>query len=194
MKAFWTLLASWGPAGLLLLSFVESLGIPNPGFADSLVVLLTIARPEGAAMYVTLATLGSLAGSIVFFEIMRRGGEKLLAKYSANGAGARFRSWFQRYGLATVFVAALVPIPVMPLKVFAACAGAMGVPRARYIGVMIAARIPRYAGLAYLGMQVGENWQGWIRSHMWHIAVFAAVLLAGLFWLMKLMNRERVAE
>src|SRR5712692_8218236 len=147
MKRIRDVLVSWGPLGLFALALIESAGIPNPGGTDAVLLVLTIARPENALLCAALASAGSLIGSMFFFEITRKGGEVLLAKYTRGGRGARFKSWYQRYGLVTVFISALVPIPVLPFKAFAACAGAMGVNRWRYLAVLAAARIPRYLGL-----------------------------------------------
>src|SRR5580700_11039354 len=124
MHGFHDLLVSWGPLGLFVLALVESAGIPNPGGTDALLLVLTIANPASFLLCAALAVAGSLLGSIVFYEITSRGGEKLLSRYTSSGRGAKFRGWFLRYGLVTVFIAALLPIPVMPFKVFAACAGA----------------------------------------------------------------------
>ena len=124
MKRFHDVLVSWGPWGLFALALVESAGIPNPGGTDALLLVLTIANPALAWFCATLAVAGSLLGSAVFYEITSKGGEKLLARYTGTGRGQKFRGWFQRYGLVTVFIAALLPIPVMPFKAFAACAGA----------------------------------------------------------------------
>src|SRR5271168_4514592 len=127
MRHFRDVLISWGPWGLLVLATVESLGIPNPGGTDIALILLTIARPQDAWWCAAMAVIGSLAGSAVFFEVIQRGGERYLAERTASGRGARFRAWFLRYGLITVFIPALLPIPLLPFKFFAACAGAMGV-------------------------------------------------------------------
>ena len=75
-----------------------------------------------------LALAGSLIGCFILFYIARRGGEVYMAKYTSSGRGARFKTWFQHYGLLTIFIPALVPIP-MPLKVFVICAGALASPR-----------------------------------------------------------------
>jgi membrane protein YqaA with SNARE-associated domain len=175
-------LAGLGPLGVLLVSFVESCGIPNPGGTDWMLVWLTIGRPEKAAAFVAMATLGSLAGSVIFYYIIRKGGEKLLDRYTSSGRGARFRVWFQHYGLVTVFIAALLPLPIMPFKVFAACAGALGVGLRRFLTVIALARVPRYVGLAFLALQVGYNWQSWLKAHMWHMLLTAVVLFAVLYW------------
>ncbi|MGA3204318.1 MAG: hypothetical protein ABSF12_17640, partial [Bryobacteraceae bacterium] len=124
MSHFWELLKALGPWSLLIVSTVESLGIPNPGGTDWLLVAMAIARPGDAALCAAMAVLGSLIGTAAFFDVMQRGGEKVLARYTSSERGARFRHWFQRYGLVTVFIPALVPLPFLPFKAFAACAGA----------------------------------------------------------------------
>jgi membrane protein DedA with SNARE-associated domain len=193
MAAFWDLLKSWGVLGVLAVAILDSAGIPNPGGTDLVLLALAIANPTNAFLAAALATAGSLIGSTIFYELMRRGGEKFLARRTATGQGAKFRGWFQRYGLLTVFVAALVPVP-LPLKIFMACAAAMGVGRARFLLVMAAARIPRYGGLAYLGMQLGEGSGAWIREHLWQMGVIAAALFAALYILLRLRSARAAQE
>jgi membrane protein YqaA with SNARE-associated domain len=191
MKQFIKVLVSWGPLGVFVLALVESVGIPNPAGTDVLLLLVSIERPDTAVLCAVLATAGSLLGSAVFYEIVRKGGEKYLLRYTLSGRGKRFRAWAQRYGLVTVFISALLPIPFLPLKVFAACVCAMGVSRTRYLLVLAAARIPRYAGLAYLGAQLGENSTAWIKAHTWHMGALAAALFVALYGLLKWNDRAR---
>ena len=190
MKHFMQTLIAWGPLGVFVLAFVDSAGVPNPSGTDALLLLVTIARPEYALLCAGLGILGSLAGSLVFYQVMRTGGDKFLLRYTLSGRGARFRAWFQRYGMMTVFIAALLPIPFLPLKALAACGCAMGVSRSRFMLVTAAARIPRYAGLAYLGSQLGENSTAWIKGHTWHMAILAVALFAGLYALLRWSERK----
>lgn len=191
MKAFIAVLVSWGPLGVFVLSFVESLGIPNPSGTDALLLLVSIKRPDAAFLCAALATAGSMIGSLIFYEVMRKGGDKFLLKYTLSGRGKRFRAWAQRYGMVTVFISALIPIPVLPLKVFAACTCAMGVTRTRFMAVLLAGRIPRYAGLAYLGVKLGENTNAWIKGHYWHMGALALALFGALYALLKWNDRTR---
>ena len=137
-----------------------------------------------------LAVVGSLVGSLFFFEVLRSGGEKFLSKHTASGRGLRFRAWFLRYGMVTVFIPAFLPIPILPFKAFAACAGAMGVTRKRFMLVLFAARLPRYGALAYLGAKLGENSGVWLRSHGWYLLALAVGLAAGLGLMVRRANRE----
>jgi membrane protein YqaA with SNARE-associated domain len=191
MKEFRKLLVSWGPLGVFVLAFIESIGIPNPGGTDALLLLVAIARPDAAALCAILATAGSLLGSAVFYEIVRLGGDKFLLRYTLSGRGQRFRAWVHRYGMVTVFISALLPIPFLPLKVFCACACAMGVSRTRFMLVLAAGRIPRYAGLAYLGAKLGENTSAWIQGHYWHMGALALALFAALYGLLKWNDRTQ---
>jgi membrane protein YqaA with SNARE-associated domain len=181
-------LLSWGPLGVFLFALIESAGIPNPGGTDVFLLVLTIAHAS-PLLCATLAVTGSLLGSAIFFEILSRGGEKVLAKYVSSGGGARFRAWFLRYGLVTVFIPALLPIPFLPFKVFAACAAVLGHSRTRFMLVLAAGRIPRYFALAYLGANLGENSMHWISAHMWQFVASAIALSLLLYLLIRLNQR-----
>ena len=194
MKGFLNLLISWGPLGVFALAFIESIGIPNPGGTDALLLFVAIKRPESAVLCAVLATVGSLLGSAVFYEVVSRGGDKYLLRYTLSGRGKRFRAWAQRYGMVTVFISALLPLFFLPLKVFSACSCAMGVSRTRFMLVMAAARIPRYAGLAYLGAQLGENSTAWIKGHTWQMGLVAAALFGALYALLKWNDRTRTSD
>jgi membrane protein YqaA with SNARE-associated domain len=189
VKRFHDLLVALGPIGVLLFAAAESIGIPNPGGTDLLIIVVTAARPTQAALCAFLAVIGSLAGSLVFFEVMRRGGEALLAKRTASGRGARLRQWFHRYGMVTVFISGLVPLPGLPFKFFVACAGALGETRTRFLMVLAAARIPRYFALAYLGAELGDESWPWVKSHTWHMAAGAIVLATALYILIRMSDR-----
>jgi membrane protein YqaA with SNARE-associated domain len=194
MSHLWEILKALGPWGLLIVSTVESLGIPNPGGTDWLLVFMAIARPNDAVLCAAMAVLGSLIGTAAFFDVMQRGGERLLAKYTSSERGARFRAWFKRYGLVTVFIPALVPLPFLPFKAFAACAGAMGVNRWRFLGVLAVGRILRYSGLAYLGVKLGtvENSKAWVKAHTWHMVAIAVGIFLFFYFLLKFLDREVV--
>jgi membrane protein DedA with SNARE-associated domain len=190
MQHLLEVLKSLGPLGVLLLALVESAGIPNPGGTDFLLLFIAAARPQSSMLTAWLAVAGSVVGSMVFYEILRRSGEKFLTKYTATGRGRRFRTWFLRYGLITVFIPAFLPIPILPFKIFAACAAAMGVPRMRFLLVLLLARVPRYLALAYLGAQLGEHSGPWLKSHAWHLLALAVLLAAALSLLARHLDRE----
>jgi membrane protein YqaA with SNARE-associated domain len=193
MRHLRDVLVSWGPLGVFLLAVVESAGIPNPGGTDALLLILAIARPNQAMLCAMLAAVGSLMGSAVFYEITRKGGETLLNRYASSPRAHKFRNWYDRYGLISVFIPALVPIPILPFKVFAACAGVMSVPRVRFFAVLAFARFPRYFALAYLGQQLGENSTVWLRSHLWHLAAVAGGIALALYAMVRWVDSRHAA-
>ncbi len=175
MKKLAAILTSWGAPGLFLLAVLDSAGIPLPAAVDALLVATAIINPSAAYVAALFAVVGSALGSLFLFYLARKGGQAYLNRVIATEGGSKFRVWFQTYGLITVFIPALLPIP-LPLKVFVISAGVMGVSPIKYMAVVMAARIPRYFGLAMLGAQYGADTMPWIKSHVWHLLLFALCL------------------
>jgi membrane protein DedA with SNARE-associated domain len=193
MGRFREMLVAWGPLGIFAAAVIESAGVPSPSGTDALILLVTIARPDSWLLCGSLAVLGSLIGSVIFHAVVSKSGEKLLHQKTSTPRGAKLKAWFLRYGMASVFVCALVPLPFMPLKVMAVCACGLGVSRSRYLSVMAAARLPRYFAIAYLGSQLGENSNAWLKSHLWHMGALATALFVGIYVLLKLSDKGELA-
>jgi membrane protein DedA with SNARE-associated domain len=183
-------LAAWGPGGVFLLAFLDSAGVPVPATVDALLMLTAVASPATAYLTAAAAVAGSLLGSLVLFSLARKGGEMYLARHTESPRAKKFRAWFGRYGLVTVFIPKLLPIP-LPTKVFVVSAGALGVQRGKFLAVVLAARIPRYVALAYLGSKLGEDSVPWLKQHVWHMMGVAAILFALLFLLVRWADGER---
>ena len=190
MKRLRDLAVSWGPLGVFVFAVIDSAGVPNPGGTDLLLLAVTIANPASAFLCAALAVIGSMVGSAIFYEILSRGGEKFLLRMTSTGRGARFRIWFLRYGLVAVFIPALLPVPFLPYKALAGCASALSVGRVRFLLVILAARVLRYVGLAYLGATLGNNSFGWIKDHGWQMGVAAVVLFVLLYALVRFADRN----
>jgi len=190
MKAFLNTLVGWGPNGLFLAAFLDGAGLPIPGGVDALVIFLASRLPPDALWLAIVAVAGSVIGNFILFLIARRGGQAFLAKRSGTPRTKRFRAWFDRYGLLTVFVAALVPLPVMPLKIFVLSSGALGSKPLRFVLVFLAARIPRYVGLALLGRAMGADAMKYLAQNVWYLVGFAVLLFTALAALMRYMDRN----
>ncbi|MDX2151255.1 MAG: VTT domain-containing protein [Bryobacteraceae bacterium] len=189
MKGFVDWLVALGPLGVFLLAALDSAGVPLPAAVDLLVVALAAAEPSKAVLLAALAIIGSIIGNMVLFTIARKGGEAYLARYTAAGRGAKFRQWFLRYGLITVFIPASVPMIPLPLKIFVLSAGALRVRPLTFFATVVAARVPRYGFLAWLGAQIGENSVAWLRSHVRELLLFALALFALLYLMVKLAEK-----
>ncbi len=175
---------------MFLLSTLDSAGIPVLAGVDALVAYLAYKNPAVGLLGAAMAVLGSLIGCFFLFGLARKGGERYLDKYTMSGRGATLRSWFVRYGLMTVFIPALLPIP-MPLKIFVLSAGALGVHPVTFGLVLLVARSLRYFGMAWLGTQLGDQTVPYLKGHAGALLLLAAGLFVFLFLLMRLLSRRR---
>jgi len=178
------LLRSWGLLGVFLIATLDSAGVPMPVALDAMLIGVAIASPAKAYIAALLATVGSVAGNYFLFGVARKGGEAYLVRQTESRRASKFREWFQRYGLITVFIPTLVPIP-LPLKVFVLSAGVLGVRRRTFLLTILAGRVPRFLAMAYLGAQLGENSMAWLGEHAWNLAAIAACLCLLLIALVK---------
>jgi membrane protein DedA with SNARE-associated domain len=169
------LLLAWGPVGVLVLSVLDSAGIPLPGGVDALLIFLGAHSGPKAYWSAALAIAGSVIGNAILFYAGRKGGDLYFARRARKPRTERLRRWFRQYGLITVFIPALVPIP-LPLKVFVVSAGALGVGFPALIAVVLAARIPRFLAMTYLGCQLGLYSFTYLTDHAWLLAAIAVGL------------------
>jgi membrane protein YqaA with SNARE-associated domain len=173
------------------LAVLDSAGVPIVGGVDALLIAVATNKPAEAYFAASLAMIGSLAGSLVLFFIARKGGEVLLMRHVASKTGARMHLWFQRWGLATVFVPALSPIP-LPMKIPVFCAGALQVRLLYFVVVVVAARAIRYFSMAYLAIHYGAQTLQFLKTHAWQAAAGALLLAAIVTLGMRLFQKHEV--
>jgi membrane protein YqaA with SNARE-associated domain len=143
---------SWGPPGLLFLAGLDSVGVPIVGGVDALLIAVSTVSPKQAYLAAILAVCGSLIGSMILYLIARKGGEVLLAGHTSSKRGRKLRHWFEQYGLITVFLPAISPLP-LPMKIPVFCAGALRVRIVSFMAAVAVARLIRYFVLANLGQR-----------------------------------------
>jgi membrane protein YqaA with SNARE-associated domain len=185
-------LVALGPWGILAVAIIDA-GVPIPNGLDFLVILLSVKEPAWAPLWTALAVLGSSTGNFVLFYLSRKGGERLLKAEAPAGYRQRFRVWFNRYGLVTVFIPALIPIP-MPLKFFVVSSGMLGIRWVYFLGTLLLARSLRYGAESYLGVQMGEHSTQYLAAHTRQLGAFAALLFIALYLLIRLSDRRAAAR
>ncbi len=183
-------LIHFGLLGIFAVATIDAsvIPLPLPGSSDLLVLLLTAHR--GNPWLATLAgTLGSLVGGYYTWTAGKTGGEAMLKRYGSDRLIRRIKRWMKRNGMFTVSIASILP-PPLPLMPFLLSAGALGVPRPRYMTALGIARAVRYGLLAWLGATYGrvvvEEWSqyfaGWADVIIWSfVGLLVAVALLGVW-------------
>ena len=185
-------LIAYGPPGVFLLALLDSLGVPLPAAIDALLLLVAWKTPDRAYLTACLAIVGSLIGNIGLFFAARGGGKRWVKSIPEPEKPQRFRRWFHRYGLITVFIPAMFPIP-LPLKVFVISAGVLHTRFSKFLAVILLARVMRYFGEAYIGIQLGENAQRFLEHNAFTIVGAALGLAFAMVLAIKLNDRRRDA-
>jgi len=164
--------------------------VPVAGVFDAFLILIAVERPSAAWYSAGLAVVGSTTGNIILYWTARRGGRRFMDKAAPGGRAAKFREWFKRYGMVTVFVPALMPIP-MPLKVFVISAGVLGASFPQFLAVVLVARTLRYFGEAWLGIHLGRESTTFLKTHAWHFILAAVALFVSLYLFILWRDRSR---
>src|SRR5436190_13878007 len=110
-KYSWRWLWHLGGPGLILVGLVDNSIIPTPGGMDILTVILTVRHKELWWYYGLMAVAGSLVGGFVSYRLGRKGGKVGLDKRFGRERMEKVYKKFQRGGLLTVFVPAIMPPP-----------------------------------------------------------------------------------
>jgi uncharacterized membrane protein YdjX (TVP38/TMEM64 family) len=188
-RHFVDVLVALGPLGILVLALVDS-AVPVAGVFDVLIAVVAAQRPTIGWWCAASAVAGSTAGNYIMFEAARRGGRRYLERATESPRGGRFRAWFERYGLITVFIPALSPFP-MPLKLFVISAGALGAGTRAFLIVVVLARTLRYFGDAWLGANLGKDAAGFLNAHKWHFLEATVLLFVVLYAAVRMSDRWR---
>jgi membrane protein YqaA with SNARE-associated domain len=175
-----TFALAWGGPGLFVVAFLDSSVLSLPEINDILVILFVIQHKELMPYYALMATLGSIVGCLVIYGIGRKGGDALLTR---KGASARNLAVFQRYGLLTVLVPAMLPPPA-PFKIFVLLAGVARVRLATFAIAVAVGRGLRFLVVGFLAIRYGEVALNYLRENAKPagLAGAAIVLIGGLFY------------
>ena len=155
------LVSRYGLAAILVLMTGESCGLPLP---SEIVVptggLLAASGRLSLIAVVAAASVANLLGSLIAYGVAARWGTPFLLG-PGRYLGIRRHHveiadrWFQRYGLAAVFVGRLLPV-VRTYISFPA--GLARVPLGRFAGLTLLGAIPWNLALALAGYQLGDHY------------------------------------
>lgn len=172
----WSTLKNLGIVGQVLLGIADASVIPTPGSLDALTVLLAASNQKLWWLYALAATVGSVAGGYLTYRIGVRGGKEALENRVPPKKLERIYSMSQRYGFGAIMVPAILPPPV-PLSPFLIAAGAMKVPKHKFLTAFSVGRLIRYGVFAFLGKVYGKQLLGFV-SHYYKPILWLLVGLA----------------
>ena len=118
---FYDFAVALGGPGLFFIALADSSFLSLPEGNDILIVILSAGQTWGKmAYYVSMTTLGSIAGCMILYGLGRRGGPftRRRLKNRLQTISGLYRKW----GLWMVLVPSILPPPT-PFKVFVLSAG-----------------------------------------------------------------------
>jgi membrane protein DedA with SNARE-associated domain len=185
-----------GLPGIFALMVAESACIPIPSEATMLFAGFNVSEGEYSLLAVTVVgTFANLVGSWIAYavgyfgriDVLEKHGAKLHIKPSHLEWADR---WFQRYGDATVFFTRMLPI----IRTFISLpAGVAKMPFWRFSLLSVLGCAPWVFLLAFIGKQVGANWEKWKDSLHYVDYAVAACIVIGAVYLFVRYRRQRGA-
>jgi membrane protein YqaA with SNARE-associated domain len=175
-----------GGPGLFLVAFLDASFLSLPQINDLLLVWMVTQNTHLMPYYATMSVVGSVAGCAVMYLIGQKGGDALLRKRFKGSAVERGMGLFNRFGVLTVMVPALLPPPA-PFKIFVLLAGAARIGLLKFCIAIAVARSIRYFGEGLLAVWYGRQALDFIADNgktvsLWIVGVIlAAALVYALF-------------
>jgi len=151
------LLLTFGIAGVFAVSIVDSsfVPLPIPGITDIMTIVLA-ARHANLILLVAAGTAGSFLGGLFSYKVAHAGGMAFLEKHVSPRILKPVCTWMERHAILAVALPAVLP-PPMPLSPFVLAAGALQMPRRKFLIAFTVSRAVRHAAAAALGIYYGPH-------------------------------------
>lgn len=185
------ILADLGLLGLALLMFAENVFPPIPSeLVLPLAGFLVSTGDLGFPLVLLASAIGSVGGSILLYELSRKGGRPFALRYGrllrvGPQQIARAEIWFARRGPIVVLVGRCIPgvrsLVSLP-------AGLLRMSRPLYIGLTLIGTLIWNSALIGAGWLMGAEWErvgavvGAFSTPVLLVVVIALTLVGGLWW------------
>jgi len=156
--------AGWSNSVVLAWGLLQ--GCVFPGLADLFFLPLAIARPERAYVLALIATAGTLLGSMLLYvagaEALAVLQGPLAVRIGITAARMEeYRATLAQYGAWAIFASTMSPLST---KLTSIASGAIGVPWPQFLFALLAGRLTRTLGFAWLvrhgGAAAVQRWMG----------------------------------
>jgi membrane protein DedA with SNARE-associated domain len=172
-----------GLPGIFLLMVAESACIPIPSEATMLFAGFNVHDGRySLAAVVAVGSAANLVGSWIAYAVGYYGRVELLEKHGRALHVKRSHlewaeRWFERYGAPAVFFSRMLPI----VRTFISLpAGVARMPFWKFSLLTLAGCVPWVFALAFIGQQVGANWEDWKNSLRYVDYAVLALIVVGL--------------
>lgn len=189
-----TVVGDLGLPGIFVLMTLESACIPVPSEPTMLFAGFNVDKGTYSFLaVVSVAVAANVAGSWIAYAVGRFGRYELVHEHGkwlhiTPERLAQADRWFERYGGAAVFFSRMLPI----VRTFISLpAGVAKMPFGRFTLYTVLGCIPWMAGLTFIGMVVGENWEAWKEKLHYLDYLVLAVIVVGGIWLFLRWRRNR---
>lgn len=183
-----------GLPGIFVLMTLESACIPVPSEPTMLFAGFNVDKGTYSFVaVVTVAVAANVLGSWIAYGFGRFGRYELLHEHGkwlhiTPERLAQADRWFEKHGAAAVFFSRMLPI----VRTFISLpAGVAKMPFGRFTLLTALGCIPWMAGLTFLGMTVGDNWEEWKDKLHYLDYLVAATIIVGGIWLFLRWRRNR---
>lgn len=186
------MLGTAGGWGLLVIAFIDSSFFTLPIINDILVIWFSVENPSHWIFYSSMASLGSILGSLVIYYTFLKGGEVLIRKKLRGRTKEidRIHRWLEKYEFLAVAVPAVMPPPT-PFKIFVMAAGAFQVRLSYFLSALSLGRGLRYFGWGFLGAYYGSRALAYLENNFLQISGVAVGLILAGYLVARLADRFR---
>lgn len=172
-----------GGFGLFLVAIVDSSPLPTFGGLDILLAILSARHAEPWYYYASIATAGSILGSVLTYRAAHTAGADYLSRKFGKRRVRKLMQSFERWGTGAVALSTAVPIP-FPTSAFFAIAGVLNYSLRKFIIVVGFCRGLRYCLIGWIASRYGRHfirvlshpkeYLGWLLG----IAIALAIIIA----------------
>ncbi|MGH9520722.1 MAG: VTT domain-containing protein [Terriglobales bacterium] len=152
-----------GAPGLVLLGALDSSFLTLPFANDIAVIVLVSLHHEWILLYVAAATLGSLIGCFIMFQLGHAGGENFIRNHVSEQTFQRMQAAIGRKGPVLLAVPAIIP-PPFPFSAFVLGAGALEVKRRPFLTMLAAMRFVRFLAEGIAALYFGRGIVRWLQT------------------------------
>lgn len=161
----------WAPLVLFLVAFEDSVLVPVP--PEPLQIAMSLSNRTLAMPYAALVTVASVLGATLDYYIGRWGGRPAAERLVSKRRLERVTSFFQRWDVWGVGLAAFTPLPY---SVFAVVSGIADLRLWRFLAASVVGRGARFFGIGAGVYLFGEQLQSLLTDYL-SLATLALGLL-----------------